>query len=628
MDDLAAQNLAFLARNHPALCNSLRGLPTAGSGRFTLSREPLPNILFNGKPFHSAAHPQKEAEILARGSTVKEGTVFIFMGIGMGYQIEAFRRLHPCAGGPTLVAIERSIEAFALLLKTRDISFLAGIHLFVGDEEARIGAFFDELSPLSFKGYRIISLRGARDSFAGYYGAIETSFKRTLAGKLSDVLTRFAFESLWMKNIIRNVPNLVGSPSIRALKGALKGEPALVICAGPSLAGQLGVVRELGRSVRVIAVDTVLEALAIRQCTSGTSGSDDGFSVDFVVTLDAQFHNLHDFTLAYSPPLRPGPGRGDDLRRGPLRDTVLVADLVAYPKILKVWGQTGRAIAFTAAAMEGKNPAGGPSFGGGGPREVHPLATTLSGFHGPIDSLPCGGSVATTAIEFALYAGADPVVVLGLDLAYSGFLTHARSSAPYRMRAQAENRLGTLLTSMTGAILSRNPFPSPGLGGREALTDFVFQGYGGWLTSREHYRGRVINATREGLEVPGLREIELDALADRLCRGERGNQKSTVRLNGAEGPLTDRTAFDFLETVRKGIADATLELKAAKGNPGAREKASLSRHPFLKNLLPEAERLHGGAKLLSSHLASLLAFLSMEVDRSIERLKNRYSLGR
>jgi hypothetical protein len=542
------------------------------------------------------------------------------MGIGMGYQIETFRRLHPCAGGATLVAIERSIEAFALLLKTRDISFLEGINLFVGDEEARIRAFFDDLSPLSFKGYRIISLRGARDSFAGYYGAIETSFKRTLAGKLSDVLTRFAFESLWMKNIIRNVPNLVGSPSIRALKGALQGEPALVICAGPSLAGQLGVVRELGRSVRVIAVDTVLEALAIHR---NTSGSDDGFTVDFVVTLDAQFHNLHDFTLAYSPPLRPGPKQGGD----PLRDTVLVADLVAYPKILKEWRETGRTMVFSAAAMEGRPPAGGLSFGGGGAREVHPLATTLSGFHGPIDPLPCGGSVATTAIEFALYAGADPVVVLGLDLAYSGFLTHARSSAPYRMRAQAENRLGTLLTAMTGAILSRNPFPSPGLGGREALTDFVFQGYGGWLASREHYRGRVINATREGLEVPGLREIELDALADRLCRGERGNQKSTVRLNGAEGPLTDRAAFDFLETVRKGIADATLELKAAKGNPGAREKASLSRHPFLKNLLPEAERLHGGAKLLSSHLASLLAFLSMEVDRSIERLKNRYSLG-
>ena len=628
MDDLVARNLSFLARNHPALYNSLRGLPTAGRGRFTLSREPLPNILFDGKPFHSAAHPQKEAEILARGLSVKEGTVFIFMGIGMGYQIETFRRLHPCAGGATLVAIERSIEAFALLLNTRDISFLEGINLFVGDEEARIKAFFDDLSPLSFKGYRIISLRGARDSFAGYYGAIETSFKRTLAGKLSDVLTRFAFESLWMKNIIRNVPNLVGSPSIRALKGVLQGEPALVICAGPSLAGQLGVVRELGRSVRVIAVDTVLEALAIHRTTSGTSGSDDGFTVDFVVTLDAQFHNLHDFTLAYSPPLRPGPKQGGDLRRGPLRDTVLVADLVAYPKILKEWRETGRAIAFSAASMEGRPPAGGLSFGGEGAREVHPLATTLSGFHGPIDPLPCGGSVATTAIEFALYAGADPVVVLGLDLAYSGFLTHARSSAPYRMRAQAENRLCTLLTAMTGAILSRNPFPSPGLGGREALTDFVFQGYGGWLASREHYRGRVINATREGLEVPGLREIELDALADRLCRGERGNQKSTVRLNGAESPLMDRAAFDFLETVRKGIADATLELKAAKGNPGAREKSSLSRHPFLKNLLPEAERLHGGAKLLSSHLASFLAFLSMEVDRSIERLKNRYSLGR
>ena len=624
MDDLAARNLSFLARNHPALCSSLRGLPTAGRGRFTLSREPLPNILFDGKPFHSAAHPQKEAEILARGLSVKEGTVFIFMGIGMGYQIETFRRLHPCAGGATLVAIERSIEAFALLLKTRDISFLEGINLFVGDEEARIGAFFDDLSPLSFKGYRIISLRGARDSFAGYYGSIETSFKRTLAGKLSDVLTRFAFESLWMKNIIRNVPNLVGSPSIRALKGALQGEPALVLCAGPSLAGQLGVVRELGRSVRVIAVDTVLEALLTHRNTSGTSGSDDGFTVDFVVTLDAQFHNLHDFTLAYSPPLRPGPGQRGD----PLRDTVLVADLVAYPKILKKWRETGRAIAFSAAAMEGKTPAGGPSLGVEGAREVHPLATTLSGFHGPIDPLPCGGSVATTAIEFALYAGADPVVVLGLDLAYSGFLTHARSSAPYRMRAQAENRLGTLLTAMTGAILSRSPFPSPGLGGREALTDFVFQGYGGWLASREHYRGRVINATREGLEVPGLREIELDALADRLCRGERGNQKSTVRLNGAEGPLTDRAAFDFLETVRKGIADATLELKAAKGNPGAREKSSLSRHPFLKNLLPEAERLYGGAKPLSSHLASLLAFLSMEVDRSIERLKSRCSLER
>lgn len=176
MNKFLKKNLTFLARRYPSLEEKIAAINNAYP--FSFISSPVPNIYLNGKPIHSSANPEKEAMNLVRDLTVKEGYVFVFMGIGLGYHIEAFVNLYrEKACGATIIAIEKSPEAFYLLTGNRDISFLEGIHLFIGESIEYIAGCFERLNPLSFKGYRIIKLRGAFSPFINYYKELESYFR-------------------------------------------------------------------------------------------------------------------------------------------------------------------------------------------------------------------------------------------------------------------------------------------------------------------------------------------------------------------------------------------------------------------------------------------------------------------
>jgi hypothetical protein len=581
-----ANNLSFLARLFPSLRTKLdREKPEPGE--FALLPADRPNILYRGRPFHAPRDAEREALSLVEGFAVRAGQVFIFLGIGMGYHIETFRRLHGNEEGLTLIAVERSLEAFTLLLGSRDISFLDGVTLFVGDRAEHVEAWFESVSPLRFTGYRIIRLRGACAPFAGYYRRIETSFRRAMAGKLSDVLTRFAFEGLWMKNIIGNVATMVGRSSIRALTGALAGGPALVLGAGPSLVDGPVPMRRLASSLPTIAVDTALDTLINM-----------GVTPDYVVTLDAQFHNLHDFTGVFS-----GSGEPESM--------TLVADLACYPKIPRRWKG---GIFFSASAF---------GHAGGGEYELHPLVEKLRAVDETVEALPCGGSVATTALELAVKMGASPIFVAGLDLGYTRLLTHAVSSAPYRTLLRSSSRLDPLLTSMVRSIAARPLRRAPGLSGEPVLTDFVFLSYRDWIAGRKEYRGRVFSVVENGLDIPGIGRASVEDAIESTRAGE-GSKGPWRRRPAAPSPPGGAPVF--------GKASALLFLGGLEEESGSalREVSRFAktisdggvslRYPFLGPILAEAESLFREPRAVSAHLSAFLVALRRWVERAREQV--------
>jgi hypothetical protein len=427
---------------------------------------------------------------------------------------ELRRRFGPRLGGATVVVVERSIEVFSLLARTRDLSFLLGTVLFVGDERDRLLHFFDSAAGDRISGYRVVRLRGGYVLHPGYYRQVENDFTRLMEGRLSDLLTRIAFESLWMRNMLDNLPSLAGRSSIEPLAGLLNGFPALVIGAGPSLDRQLHLIQDLSSRIALIAVDTAVGTLHKA-----------GIVPHFIVTLDAQHHSITDFAPLFTDSGTVSANTGES------GGSVLVADLTACPRVLALWEgplcfsqSTFTSPTDTAGPGERNQPAESQAAA----TELHPMGGLLSSVH-PVPALACGGSVATTAVELALYMGADPVLVTGLDLAYTGLRTHA-ASTPFEVRARLqENRLLPSLTVTVQAVRSRRLRAVPGLDGEMVVSDFVLANYLRWFQSRDGYTNRVLNATAEGALIPGLGRADL---ADRNAPWHNSGLPPLLSANG------------------------------------------------------------------------------------------------
>jgi hypothetical protein len=572
MEPIAQRNRDFLDSNFPGLLDTL-GTP-ATSGSFTFITDPAPNIILNGRTIHSKRNPEGEAHNLVHDIPVRDGIVVLFLGMGIGYQIEKLKRRFADSNiDVTLIVIERSAEIFSLLCRNRDISFLRNVHLFIGDSLQDVCGFLKELTALSLSGHRIVKLRGSYSLYRDYYDEVEHCFRESMSGKISDLLTRYAFESLWMRNTIDNLPSLVGMRSIASLKSTLCGQPALVVNAGPSLLNQLELLYRIQNRIHLIAVDTALTPLLKR-----------GIFPDFVVTLDAGFYNSLDFRWLFS-------GRTDCFKMK------LVADIVTNPIILRHW----RGRIFFSETSHSKTC-----------RSAHdgrilPLFDVLHNHFPPIDTLACGGSISTTALELAMYLGAEPVYTTALDLSYTDYKTHVNSSSHYDALYQHSSRFITLDTAMVQAIGRRKLMPLPAIEGSKVLSDYVFSQYIHWIEGQWAYRNRVINCTAAGAAIEGLPHVEIETLEQhgRLPLVKKSVSTTTGRQ------LTAMEVKAFLVAMKDAVQKARIDI-----DKGLTPAALSGRNHVFHTIFAEAGKLYGSSKFFNRYLALFLSFMERHINRA------------
>jgi hypothetical protein len=579
MEDRTARNRAFLDDAFPGVSSLL--IPPDQIRDFTYLDGPGSNILHRGKTLHARTDPDREASNLVSDIPVRAGTVVLFLGLGLGYQIRRLRnRFSRTFGEATIIVVERSAETFSLLCAREDISFLKGTSLFVGEAARRVEHFIEQLSPLRVTGYRIVALRGCTALHPDYYRRIESFFRGSLSGKLSDLLTRFAFESLWARNIIDNLPSLVDRQSIASLRGALRGQPALVVNAGPSLYHQLDLINDLQARVHLIAVDTALTTLM----KSGTIP-------DFVVTLDAGFFNTLDFRWPF-------------IGRTAVQEMKLVADMVAHPLILTHW-EGEIYFSETSPADTGEGP---------GERNRVPFLDQFRKHYPALPTLDCGGSISTTAIELALFMDADPVCVTGLDLSYTDYKTHANSTALHELFARTSERLSTIDTAMIRSIVGRKRRMLPALGGGVVISDFVFSRYVHWLEERSSYSGRVLNCTARGAFVSSLPHRPLEEVSAGAFLPTR---KDALRPEPAK-TLTADGVIAFLDEL-----DSAVELARDEIGTHTAPHLLAARHQPFTSLILEAQKLYGSNASLYRYLGLLMDFIGHHVRRARTRILER-----
>lgn len=483
-------------------------------------------------------------------------------------------RLHQ---GQILIILEADLALARFLCQSRDLLSLLerpGVHLFAGPTmEEALYAYLDAIPGDGLKGLRQIKHLPSIKRNESYYVEQRKRLTVMLKARMSDLLTRFEFEKIWLANILINARHLHHSAPERTIghyEGMLKGQAALLISAGPSLKDSLEWIRAAREGAFLLACDTALGVLLSA-----------GIAPDGVVCLDAQKQSLWHFL-------------GKDLAQ-----TTLLCDTVIHPSILRAV-RPRRVIFSTTARFLSR--ADGSVY-----RETTPGTEFLENLVGPVGDIQSGGSVATTAFDMLRFLGAGHIYLVGQDLAYTGRQIHATGTHHIYGWLTRIHRLSTLEGINQAVLLKRHTAPIAGIGGDTVPGDHVLDLYRHWFEDSIPQAGLgVTNCTRQGALIANCEHTIIDpAILPRFQRDRQSPFYKKEELTNHEHLPAHHLYNDLCLALDNGTYEAFFET-----------------YTFLKPLRRKAEvYFKRNASRLSAERTDSL--FQKNVREALENLKRR-----
>ena len=461
-------------------------------------------------PLHSRTDPTTEAKRWTAGNTDGEEQVVFLFGFGLGYHIE---ELLASNEEVLIVVFDPSRTIFSAALRERDLTSVIKsdrVRIILGEESAP----FDMLvSDPSITRIKFLSLRSYQILFPDASIKRKKEYVSWLNRRQINTATIRRFDRLWTSNAFKNSRHFFSLKGIEVLKERFQGIPAIVLCAGLSLEQDIGNLRKLSGTAVIFAVDTALRPVLQR-----------GIVPDFVVSVDPQWVNS--FILLSDPQL--------DREKSEL--PVLVSDPAVYPATLREY--RGLKIITSSVFAPGR---------------------VIERFSGPKGTIAAGGSVAVAAYDLARVSGADPILLLGLDLSYSTTRTHLSGSFHELFLRSRAYRLDTAHTQMMRYIAGGDPFVESDKKGDPVLTDRRMMLYRSWFENEVmKSKARTINASSGGLNIEGIENIPIEELRHELVKGGSLKPEAVSKLREelfATLPDFERAFLflDFLEALIKKL---------------------------------------------------------------------------
>jgi len=447
----------------------------------------------------------------------KKTRVAIIFGLGLGYQTAAL--LDAAPPDQVVFVVEENPALVKLALHVVDLTrHLAFQRLvFVRPEEESLAELGRKMGWKTFSGsINFLVEEQSRKIFSpGFVDRLER-FTRRLQQKNQS-------RSAWTKaavqvvdNSLANLPLILLSPSVARLKNVLKGTPAIVVSAGPSLkAGAAKLARAKGRAA-VIATAPVLRVLSAY-----------GVKPDLVGVLD------------YTP------ANYEVLRHVYNEDAPLVFLDQACPALVRDYQGKLISVLQTQGPLQ---------------RWLGPHLTGHA--HWSV-----GGNVGSFCLDLALYLGADPIILVGQDLAFPDLTSHSEGVVGRRTISEQAHSLQQVWLESVG-------------GGR-VLSDLTLASYLEEFKQTAASAGRtIINTSPHGARIPATIEMELNQALDRYCRQEhdfdalirpafhepsQGLEKVLAEMAGSVQEL------EALEVVVKECLDLNRRLAELMGRTGGTE---------------------------------------------------------
>lgn len=467
----------------------------------------------NGVLIHSGYSPVKEVQKLFSEKSDSDAT-WIFAGFGLGYAPLEFSKIN---NDNLLVIIEPDpgfLFASWCCLDWTDIFNHEKCIIITDTAAENILPLLESLNALDSA--KIITQNSQTRHQEHWFKTFFTLFERNKQKQNINENTLKRFSSLWLKNSTRNLKFFSESSGINIYKNMLENNiPSVVCAAGPTLENILPHLNELKKRAVVICVDTALRAL-LRA----------GVEPDFILLIDPQYYAACHISDLDSP------------------SSVLITESSVYPSVLRF---NSRKTVFCESL-----------FPLGQYFEKKLLADHSLG------KITAGGSVSTSAWDFAKFIGSREIYMAGLDLGYPDNITHIKGStfeekshtASYKLKP-AENNLCSILFSAANenALSFEN---------NKIITDSKMKLFAWWFESQiaKNPQLKTYSLSSKSLNIPGMTVCDISRLLS-FSDISREKQAAFISAENKKNSF-DREEFESALNELKFLLEELYEL-ARKG---------------------------------------------------------------
>lgn len=318
---------------------------------------------------HSAYDPRAEAAQWADGLDFSCNRAVVLLGFGMGYYAEQI--LNRLNEDSFALFVERDAVLLKEAMRRRDLravfespkSFFA-----VGPDPARVLMTFRNLyDPRKEPTPLVLDHVPSTVLFPEFYGSLPEKIRDDFLWLVKHVRTIVSLSPMWHGNALCNLADAADAPGVLPLKGLFKDRPAIIVAAGPSLNKNIHLLRKAAGAALIVAVGTALKPLQRH-----------GIRPHLAVTVDGSYKTYPQF-------------QGVDL------DGIhLITNLSAYPKVVEAF--PNRCFMWDMG---------------------NPLMDWLGEINGERGELAVGGTVSITAMDVAALCGCNPILTVGLDMAFT-----------------------------------------------------------------------------------------------------------------------------------------------------------------------------------------------------------------
>lgn len=499
-------------------------------------------ISYQNKNLASAIAPLTSSLRMIGESKIKSTDLVVVFGLGNPHFISELNKKIP--PNQIIIFVDSSED---ILLPLWDkflypVMDIPGRHLFLGEKLLHLLWNYIESLPIErLSGIKFFRNQPSIQLNPAFYEEIQQKINKLFSSKMSDLLTKFEFERIWVRNSIANLIqfNQIPSPCYKLKDYLLNYEsiPAILVSAGPSLRSQCDFIKRNRAKVFLLSCDTALKVLLKH-----------GIIPDGVMTLDAQTHSYFHFL-------------GEDLTQIPI-----FADFVTSPNLLRNF--KFKSIIHSLTAKFQVDAYGSPY------REVTAGGELVESKLGAIGEVQSGGSVATSAFDILRQMNFSPIFLVGQDLAYTGREIHSTGTHHNEKWLTLINRKKSLEKINEEIVRKRETNYVKACDGGSVLTDYVLSLYKHWFEeSAANSTLDIYNINERGSFIENVKNISL-AEAQNIFNNftEHGfpwknlEPWQNIQQNKFEGSLSYKNDFlnelneliEFLEEAKSKDSDSLL----------------------------------------------------------------------
>ena len=436
--------------------------------------------------------PVREGEKWLKALDYAGEDLTIIFGFGAGYHLIDMDKV--LNKDSKVLIIEPSIECFKCALYINDFTKMFAndnVFLYIADDLSNLKyILYGLIQEGVYPDIKIAEFVPVERVHRQYFNDVRREILEFLNNIVLNLNTIQFFSKMWTESFFRNLVYSIKSPGISKLFNRFYKTPLIIISAGPSLDKNIELLKDAKGKAVLLCVGTALKALLEK-----------GIEPDLVISIDGSYKNYEHFEgIECNAPLIFDPLVNSNIPSN-YKGDMIVCEVFSY---------------FT------------PWFREAIKKEIGILKT--------------GGSVANIAFDMAVKTGADPIIFVGQDLAFTNNKTHSNGTIYGKDRVNNSN--------LKNSIIVKDIF------GNKIPTSRPLYSFKTWFDNeiKLYNETTFIDATEGGAEIEGTKIMTLKDVIDEYCAEYQPIEVIINSVFEGGSDISDETIADFLNEL-KGIKE-------------------------------------------------------------------------